>query len=393
MASLRETLLHETLSLPTAPFREGHVIRFLTKQLEAAKVPYFQDPIGNIVIGVASKAEYLAAVRKKTPEPLRIYIAHMDHPGFHGIRWKNDSELEVKWHGGSPVEQVIESKVWVGSSAGQIGEGHFTDIVQHPSGRAIGAGTLRFSGTTLAAAKAITPDKLYGGFNFRAPVWREGDLLYTRVADDLVGCFAIVSIALDLLSGKKKHSPNFIGLLTRAEEVGFIGAIGHFELGWHLDAKRPLMGVSLETSRTLPGAEIGKGPVVRLGDKSTVFHSGYIHVFEGLAREFLPGRHQRRVMDGGSCEATAATAYGIPCVGISVPLGNYHNQSFQGGPDSRHPDGPSPEFVHLDDINGLLDLCLALLKPKLPWADPFAEKLKTLKRNFRDLKPLLKSGP
>ena len=45
-------------------------------------------------------------------------------------------------------------------------------------------------------------------------------------------------------------------------------------------------------------------------------------------------------MDGGTCEATTATVYGYPCVGISVPLGNYHNQCFEGGPDSRGPLGP-----------------------------------------------------
>ena len=37
-------------------------------------------------------------------------------------------------------------------------------------------------------------------------------------------------------------------------------------------------------------------------------------------------------MDGGACEATAALASGIPAIGISVPLGNYHNESFEGAP-------------------------------------------------------------
>jgi endoglucanase len=231
-------------------------------------------------------------------------------------------------------------------------------------------------------------------------VWQEERRLYTKAADDLVGCFAIVSTALDLFSGgkkkgskKKAKNTNFLGLLTRAEEVGFIGAIAHFDLGWLKGSKRTLMAVSLETSRTLPGAEIGKGPVVRLGDRYTVFDPGKLRVFTELAEKTLPGRHQRRIMDGGSCEATAATVFGVPSIGISVPLGNYHNQCFEGGPDSRAALGPAPEFVHLDDVQGLLELCKAILKPKLPWNKPWDKRQQDFKKSIRSYRALLKSEP
>ncbi|MGZ3709832.1 MAG: hypothetical protein ACXVBC_13005, partial [Bdellovibrionota bacterium] len=167
----------------------------------------------------------------------------------------------------------------------------------------------------------------------------------------------------------------------------------HFEEGWLQKAKRSVVCVSLETSRTLPGAEIGKGPVVRQGDKTGVFHSGALRVFTQQALRALPDAHQKRVMDGGTCEATAATAYGLSCVGISVPLGNYHNQSFEGGPDAAPSNGPAPEFVHRRDLAGLLSLCHALLEPGLPWAEPWKEKLKEFKKDLKDYRPLLRSGP
>ena len=47
----------------------------------------------------------------------------------------------------------------------------------------------------------------------------------------------------------------FIGLLTRAEEVGFIGAIAHFDLGWLTRAGRPIICVNLENFRTSRGAD------------------------------------------------------------------------------------------------------------------------------------------
>jgi endoglucanase len=260
------------------------------------------------------------------------------------------------------------------------------------------SGEVRFESNALSEIQKRFPkgSELFGGFGFRAPVWQEGDLLYTKAADDLVGCFAIVSTALDLFKkqkGKKPKNTSFLGLLTRAEEVGFIGAIAHLDLGWLKKSRRTLMAVSLETSRTLPGAEFGKGPVVRLGDRYTVFDAGKLRVFTELAEKILPGKHQRRIMDGGSCEATAATVFGIPAIGISVPLGNYHNQCFEGGPDSRAALGPAPEFVHLDDVQGLLELCKAILLPKQPWNHPWDKRHQDFKKSVQNYRALLRSEP
>jgi hypothetical protein len=229
---------------------------------------------------------------------------------------------------------------------------------------------------------------LYGGFSFRAPVWRAGRRVYTQVADDLVGVFAILRTAI--ACARHSRERNFLGLLTRAEEVGFIGAIGHFELGWLARASRPLVCVSLETSRTLPNAIIGKGPVVRLGDRRTVFEPNALKVLTRLAQRLLPGRHQRRIMDGGTCEATAATVYGLSAIGISIPLGNYHNQGLEGGPDCRGRNGPAPEFVHLDDVAGMLTLCRGLLRPGLSWNAAWqTEKQLYYKERLRRFQPLL----
>src|SRR5690606_20481899 len=132
--------------------------------------------------------------------------------------------------------------------------------------------------------------------------------------------------------------------------------------------------------------------VVRLGDRRTVFAPDALNVLTQVARRHLPERHQRRIMDGGTCEATAATVYGLPAIGISVPLGNYHNQSFEGGPDARAPNGPAPEFVPLDDGEGLLVLCRALLEPGLPWRAPWKQGRRAYARRFEGCRHLLRAG-
>lgn len=388
MNTRRYALLTELLKQPTAPFREEHVIAAVERMLTGAGVPFFLDPVGNMIIGCASRAQYHRLVREKSSHPLRVFIAHMDHPGFHGVRWLSGRRLKVKWHGGSPVRHLPGSRVWLTTCEGDRMEGRLARVRLIKSRRAIDTAEVHITG----AMKEPKPraSALYGGFGFRAPIWRSGKKIHTKAADDLVGVFAIVDTAMELQANRRGGKPPpFLGLLTRAEEVGFIGAIGHFELGWLSRARRPVVCVSLETSRTLPGALIGKGPVVRLGDRRTTFHPDYLAVLSDIAKNTLPKSHQRRIMDGGSCEATAATAYGLPAIGISVPLGNYHNEGFEGGPDCAAPRGPAPEFVHLDDIEGMLKLCRALMRADPAWRDPWKSSRRLLQKRLRNYRRLL----
>jgi endoglucanase len=367
-------LLRNLLHQPTAPFREAHVARLVADVLQRARVPSFCDPDGNIVVGVASLAEYKKLLGEADSEPLRVFVAHMDHPGFHGTRWVSASRLHVAWHGGAPVRGLNGGKVWIASETGYCALGRLVKPRLDKTRKRLVEAEVQVERSAWLRRPAAS--HLFGGFGEHAPVWREGKLIYTKAADDLVGVYAIVQTAIRIFKNKKRAP--FVGLLTRGEEVGFIGVIAHLERGWLQRARRPVVCVSLETSRTLPNAEIGKGPVVRLGDRRTVFDPNYLRVLTEVAEDVLPKKHQRRIMDGGTCEATAALAYGLPAIGISVPLGNYHNESYEG----RNRGKPAPEYVHLDDVEGLLKLCDGLMRPKLPWAAPWEKTRRALHRNF-----------
>ena len=382
-------LLISILSQPTAPFREEHVSALAARVLAAAGVPFFDDPVGNLVVGADSPAAYQRLLRSRSSEPLRVFIAHMDHPGFHGVRWLSERVLTIKWHGGSPVKHLNGARVWLANAEGEIGDGVLRRVTLNTLRYGIDTAEVHLAQNVFTAHRPAA-DELFGGFKFRKPVWKSGSLLYTKAADDLVGVFCIIATALAAFGKRNaKTPPPFIGLLTRGEEVGFIGAIGHFELGWLQAAQRPLLCVSLEASRTLPGAIVGQGPVVRLGDRRTLFESGGTQLLTELAEQILPKKYQRRVMDGGTCEGTAATAFGFPTIALTVPLGNYHNQGFEGGPDCLAPQGPAPEFVHLDDVEGQRKLCLALLHGNLPWTDPWKKARMRLKKNYREYRGYL----
>lgn len=372
--------LFKLLSQPTSPYRESHVMGVLMDFLIENKVDFFFDPVGNLILGVKSEKDYLARLKMKSKGPVRVFMAHTDHPGFHGVKWKSERELEFKWFGGSPKKHLEGASVWLATAVGSHGEGRLKSVTLNKNGTAIVSGVLETKGIF----SKVKPKEIFGGFSFRAPIWQEDDLLYTKAADDLIGCFAITTLAVS-----RKKDKSFVGLLTRAEEVGFIGAIGHFELGWLQKATRDVLCISLETSRTLPGAEIGKGPIVRLGDRMTVFDPAGVNALWEIAKKTLKTDYQRRIMDGGACEASASTAYGIRSIGISVPLGNYHNQSLQGGPDSRGEDGPAPEFVHQKDLEGMLKLCDALLTTKISFGDPWKQRRAGFSKSYKSAKSLL----
>ncbi|MDX9740407.1 MAG: hypothetical protein RBT81_04395 [Gammaproteobacteria bacterium] len=379
MSEIRHKRLLRLLAQPTAPFRETHVTAHIAATFERRGVPFFEDPAGNLVVGAGSAAAYRRLLRARDGEPLRLFIAHMDHPGFHGARWLAPNRLAVRWHGGSPVRHLAGTRMRLVTDEGIVGNGRLQRPRIREGGWAIDTAEIRLDVPLDPQPRATS---IYGGFDFRAPVWESRGRIYCPAADDLIGVHAIVETALTLWRGGRDSAAPFLGLLTRAEEVGFVGAVAHLELGWLQQRRRSVLAISLEASRGLPGAEIGKGPVVRLGDRRTVFDPSMLEALSQIARRSLPQRHQRRVMDGGSCEATAMTAWGVPAAGISVPLGNYHNQGLDGGDDFRASGGPAPEFVSRHDVEALVKLCAALARPGPSWSEPWAEQRARLRKNL-----------
>jgi putative aminopeptidase FrvX len=149
-------------------------------------------------------------------------------------------------------------------------------------------------------------------------------------------------------------------VLTRAEEIGLVGATLVAQAGI---LPRDAVVVSLECSKALPGAEIGKGPVIRVGDARQSFDPrGEALLLAGrdelmrrraVGPDGPGGAVQRQLMTGGSCEASAFQAYGYITTGVVLPLGNYHNADANGRAAAEH--------IHIHDVLGEVDLLLATL--------------------------------
>jgi endoglucanase len=115
--------------------------------------------------------------------------------------------------------------------------------------------------------------------------------------------------------------------------------------------------INLEASAAGPQAPQGRGPVIRVGDRTSVFDPAVTAVLTSQAQELTASdkrfRYQRALMAGGTCEATAFSALGLRAGSLCVPLGNYHNVDRRRGRLAR-------ETIDVDDWLGMLRLMLAV---------------------------------
>jgi endoglucanase len=174
--------------------------------------------------------------------------------------------------------------------------------------------------------------------------------IYGRACDDLVGVAAVLGTLIELKRSRARV--NAIGLITRAEEIGFLGALAAARRG---EIPRNSLVISLETSRELPGVRMGSGVIIRVGDRTSIFNSGATRFLGEVAerlRKQEPGfSFQRGLMSGGTCEGTAYQEFGFQTTAVCVALGNYHNC----GAGNRI----RAEYVDLGDACGMVKLLAA----------------------------------
>ena len=337
MSSLppRHKWLLELTHLPTTSGREQRVVEWV--QRWASRRPELalrKDEAGNLLLTVKGR-------KRRAPV---IAAAHMDHPGFvvesvdrRTVRARFMGGVMAAYFPGADVEFFDSNE---GSTSGRVEE--------HDAAT---------GGTAIRLSRSVTmlqPGDV-GRWRFPArALGITGGRLRAPACDDLAGVAAALA-ALD--HARRKPDLNHFGvLLTRAEEEGFIGAIAACKLGTIPDGSRLL---SIETSRSFPDSPIGGGPVVRVGDFSSIFDHRLTNALTDVVRA-RKLTHQRKLMAGGSCEATAFGAYGYRAAGLCLPLGNYHNMvDIDGVRAGTAPALLGAEEIALSDYDGLVALMLA----------------------------------
>jgi endoglucanase len=309
---------------PSAAFYETRVARVATAWLRARGVAVERDAYGNL----------LARAGGTAGTPL-VLVAHLDHPGAHIL-----NRTTARLAGGvaaSALADPVDVRV---IGADREWRGRLVDY-DADSRR------FRYEGEPLGRGAAFAvwdlPDAV-----------REGERWTMRAADDLMGCTAILWLLAQV--ARRRGGRPLIGALTRAEEVGLFGAT---LLAQSRRLPAGALVISLEASRELPGAHIGQGPVVRVGDRTSAFSPAAEALLSAaaarLAKREPDFRYQRQLMSGGTCEATAFTAFGYETGALAVPLGNYHNVDPMGR--------LAAEYVSAADLTNLALLLRELLRP------------------------------
>jgi endoglucanase len=156
------------------------------------------------------------------------------------------------------------------------------------------------------------------------PVKTNHRLIWSRACDDLAGCLVVLATLDDMV--QLRVPATVYGVFTRAEEAGFHGAIG---LTRSQLIPPSAVVVSVENSKELPHAQIGQGPVIRVGDRTMTFDPRVTMLLEEVATRVARADRrftfQRKLMDGGTCEGTVFSLHGYRAGGVCLAMGNYHN--------------------------------------------------------------------
>ncbi|MFI4860636.1 MAG: M20/M25/M40 family metallo-hydrolase, partial [Phycisphaerales bacterium JB063] len=331
----------EVTGLPTAAGLEGRVVAWVRAWAEQhkRKVSLRADRYGNLVIR-------RVGVTSTTPI---FFTAHLDHPAFAVTKVMDEGKaVQAEFRGGVHDEYFEGTRVAVyPEDAGRV-TGKIVSLDRKRSAKDEQLVTARFARKT-----SVKPGDLMTWALPKPTVTKgtkaTGRMLRCPACDDLAAVAAAVS-AYERLLDKPRGVGDVRLLFTRAEEVGFVGAIGATKSG--ILPKRSTL-ICLENSKSFAESPIGGGPIIRVGDKMSTFDPELNVKIESLAQQLAKQsksfNYQRKLMPGGTCEATAFRALGYLSTCLCLPLGNYHNMD-----ESKR--RIAPETIALNDYHHLIGL-------------------------------------
>ncbi|MGE5611378.1 MAG: M20/M25/M40 family metallo-hydrolase [Bacillota bacterium] len=357
-------ILHDLCSLPTAPFLEERVVDYVTDFVrQRPRLRLSRDPSGNLLIELPGKQRNL---------PRWVFGAHMDHPGFVAKRMRDARTLEADFRGHVLAEFIGHTKVRFFAADREI-PGQVLQVT--------GREEKRWLRKVHVRVQEEVPPGVLGMFD-QGEGRIKGGKFYCRACDDVAGAAAALTM-LDELHRTPPAAPIAV-LLTRAEEEGFIGAIAASIQPKLL--KKTDRIIAIETSAMQPYAPQGAGPIIRVGDRTSIFNSALTYfltqqaeAFQKRSRSF---KYQRALMPGGTCEATVYDVYGFQASSICVALGNYHNTDREAGKIG-------PEYVDISDWQNMVKLFVAIARHGHEYREGHHALRSRIEKRFKKVRKLL----
>jgi putative aminopeptidase FrvX len=386
-------LLKAVTAIPSAAGREDAVIAYIQRWVaERPELRIQADAAGNLTIDFAPPKRRGKAKAPARRRPLFI-TAHLDHPAFvvEQVQTLKTSHggpvIELSFRGGVMDVFFEHAPITIHTDAGPLAA---TLTGPAPRQSALGKHYLaELDNPDVAPAESLAVGAVATWQLPPAEIDAQG-LLHTLACDDLSAVAACLCVLdrLRALGPARAAATGTRVLLTRSEEIGFIGAIAACRLKTIPKGSRVL---ALENSRSFIDSPIGGGPIIRVGDRLSIFTPWLTaaccrraeETFGGASSPTAAQTHaqasrrpwQRKLMSGGACEASVFCHHGYEATCLCLPLGNYHNMPhldlLQAGTYDATNLGPpraAREYIHTRDFLGLVDLLVALAE-RLPEDD------------------------
>lgn len=376
--------------IPTAAGKERRVIDWIDSWLAQREgIAKRVDAHGNIELRLVDAPE--------TDHPV-YFTAHLDHPAF-VVEEVRDGALILSFRGGVMSDYFPDAPIRVHHSDDSFIEA--TVVEEHdPDGKEWSETETRpfkmYRADCAHASQASVGDIGTWALPEAQIIDDEfGGIIHTNACDDLAAVAAALcaldEIRLAQADGAEKTDVRV--LFTLAEEIGFVGAIGASRDGFMPKGSRI---IALENSRAFPDSPIHGGPIVRVGDRISVFSPELTGAVAKVAERIAGGpatpkasqkqsempkwKWQRKLMAGGACEASVFCAFGYCATCVCLPLGNYHNMANLGAVQDGSFEGVprvGREHVGIDDFHGMVDLLIGC-GMDLPQSPGFVERVEKL---------------
>ena len=320
-------MLERVASPPTVPYHEWRALDAIAAELKALGLVVEADRYGQLFAHLADRSGGSA---KRS----LVFVAHTDHPGFEIVEASGSRGL-ARFRGGIDPKYFRSSFPVIVHRDGK-GDGHRAQGVNYVSDPVLPDWSAGYCEIHAERDLAVGDWAVLDMPAFE----RRGPELHLRSADDLAGCGLIIAMLGALRDETRPFDVHAV--FTRAEESGLFGARLIAE---DQDRRIPkdayVVSVEASNSRYAPA---GAGIVVRAGDYHNTF-SNEAERYLRVAQERIAERGivaQRRLLPGGTCEASAFVRLGWVATGIALPNTGYHNA----GADDRL----VPEMIRIDDM-------------------------------------------
>jgi endoglucanase len=307
---LKEKLLKiakDFLAIPTAPFREHQIRAYIKDFCEKRNCTTNTDKYGN-----------LSVFYKDNSAPQLSFVVHMDHPGFIASEQTIENTCSAYFYGvWSPEEFSAAPILFFPDHLPPV---HATATKWEKDFKA------RAWKATLTTSGIINKGDI-GMWDF--PPFKIGTkFLHSRNCDDSIGCILLLML-IDHCNQNNICTP-FSVLFTCAEEAGLYGTKFICQ---QKSINYENVIISIETSKELPIAKIHDGVIIRVGDAHSIFTPSVTDTIITVAKSLKANNpefsFQRKLMDGGVCEASIFSQFDYKTGALSIPLGNYHNRNFE----------------------------------------------------------------